>query len=74
MASPLQLLAVVALVPAAINPALLVRGEMLASHLCGGGTISIPLDNPLPGSVDNACCNKGCQSDEKRKRGNRLAS
>lgn len=60
-----------ALVPAAVNPSLLLRGETLSVTLCGGGNASIPLDNPLPGSNNAACCAKGCHSSEKRR--NRLA-
>ncbi len=63
------------LVPAAVNPSLLLRGETLTVTLCGGGSASIPLDNPLPGSNGAACCAKGCHSNEKRRNaGNRLAA
>jgi hypothetical protein len=70
--SPLALsFSVLALVPAAVDPSLLLRGETLTVTLCGGGTASIPLDNPLPGSNNAVCCAKGCRSSEKRR--NRLA-
>ncbi len=69
MSMPLQIFAVLALLPAAANPSLLVRGEALALSLCGGSaSVSIPLDSPLPGTTGSACCAKGCQSGEKRKR------
>jgi len=67
MIAPTHLLAVAALLPAAVNPALLVRGEVLTAGLCGGGSVSIPLDNPLPGSNGAACCAKGCHAGEKRR-------
>lgn len=68
--NPLALpFAALALVPAAVNPSLLLRGETLAVTLCGGGSASIPLDNPLPGSNNAACCAKGCHSSEKRRNG-----
>ena len=56
-----------ALVPAAVNPSLLLGGETLTVTLCGGGSASIPLDNPLPGSNGTACCAKGCHTSEKRR-------
>jgi len=68
MTAPVHLLALAALVPAAANPALLVRGEALDVTLCGGGSVSIPLENPLPGSNGAACCAKGCHAGEQRKR------
>jgi|GEM_PF-1897832 len=67
MAAPIHLAALLALLPAAANPSLLVEGEWLAVTLCGGGTMSIPLDNPLPGSQASACCSKGCREDSRRK-------
>jgi hypothetical protein len=67
----IHFLALAALVPAAANPSLLVQGEALELALCAGGSISVPLDNPVPGSQTSACCAKGCQSDEKRKQARR---
>lgn len=64
-----QAFAVVALVPAAANPSLMLRGEALLMTLCGGGTISVPLDNPLPGTQGAACCAKGCHSSDKKRKG-----
>lgn len=63
-----QAFAVVALIPAAANPSLMLRGEALLMSLCGGGAVSVPLETPLPGSQGAACCAKGCHSDDKRKR------
>lgn len=62
--------AVMALVPAALNPSLLVRGESLAALVCGGGAaVQIPLGDPIiPGTVGSACCAKGCHSSEKKKK------
>jgi hypothetical protein len=72
MSAPLNLLAIVALLPAAANPALLARGEALALSLCGGGSLTIPANTPLPNADGAACCNKGCHSNDKRKRGKRV--
>lgn len=66
-----NILALAALLPAALNPSLLARDGAIFLSLCGGASavsISIPMDAPLPGKDGTACCNKGCHSDEKRKR------
>ncbi|HTN14612.1 MAG TPA: hypothetical protein VL094_07375 [Sphingomonadaceae bacterium] len=64
-----QAFAMLALIPAAANPSLMLRGEALLMSLCGGGAISVPLETPLPGTPGAACCAKGCHADDKRKRG-----
>lgn len=69
MILPAPWLALAALVPAAVNPSLLLRAEEISVTLCGGGSVSIPLDNPLPGSNGAACCAKGCHTGEQRKKG-----
>jgi len=60
--------ALAALVPAAVNPALSAGGARALVALCGGGSVGIPLDNPLPSPEGKGCCSKGCHSGE-RKRG-----
>lgn len=63
------MVALAALVPAAANPSLLVRPEVLTLSMCGGGTVTVPLDGPLiPGSNGTVCCAKGCHTDDRRKR------
>lgn len=72
---PLYILALVALVPAAVNPALAARPGMLAVPLCTGDgsvrTVSVPMRPVLPGAPENGegCCAKGCHSGSSRKRG-----
>lgn len=64
-------IALVALLPAAANPALAVpRDGGIALALCGGkGSIRIPASpEPLPGGDDTACCEKACHSSGSRKR------
>lgn len=57
-----NLVALVAMMPAAINPSLAVEQESLSGIMCGSGaSISIPLGPPrLPGTLPSACCAKGC--------------
>ncbi|WP_054530913.1 hypothetical protein [Erythrobacter sp. SG61-1L] len=64
-----QAFAVIALVPAAANPSLMLRGEALLMTLCSGASISVPLGNPLPGTQGAACCAKGCHSTDKKRKG-----
>ncbi|MFZ1743564.1 MAG: hypothetical protein WAT93_11950 [Pontixanthobacter sp.] len=63
-------IAAIAMLPAAINPSLLVRQDELATTLCASGqTIEIPLGSPkLPGIVPSACCAKGCRSSRRNLR------
>lgn len=69
MAVSAPILALAALLPAALNPALLDGGGSLAASLCGSGaTISIPLRSAPPDPQGNACCAKGCHAGESRKR------
>lgn len=63
--------ALVALLPAATNPALAVpRDGGVTLALCGGKeSIRIPASpQPLPGGDDTACCEKACHSPGSRKR------
>lgn len=57
-----SLVAMIAMVPAALNPSLSLEQPSLDTKLCGSGTaLSIPLGTPrLPGTVPSACCAKGC--------------
>lgn len=57
-----SLFAMIAMVPAALNPSLSLEQPSLAAKLCGSGaTLSIPIGTPkLPGTVPSACCAKGC--------------
>lgn len=53
-------LALAALVPVMIGP-LPARPATLTMHLCGGGTITIPLGKDAP-SGDRDCHPKGCHA------------
>lgn len=68
---PSHYIALVALLPAAANPALAVpRDRGIALTMCGGkGPIRTPASpDPLPGGDDSACCEKACHSSGSRKR------
>lgn len=72
MKRPLPFLAAIALVPAALNPSLVLAAPALVLGLCGqaGMTIAVPAKTPPPpGSDGAACCSKGCHSSHDRKRG-----
>lgn len=63
------LLAAVSLVPAMTGPLAAGRAREAMIALCGGGTISIPLDGaPAPGEGNGPCCAEGCHSRQLRKR------
>ncbi|MFV0645641.1 MAG: hypothetical protein ACK5NN_14310 [Sphingomonadaceae bacterium] len=71
MALAAQALSILALVPAAANPSLLMtEASTLSAGLCGtvnGVLIEIPLGDPvLPGTVGTACCSKGCHSSSRK--------
>ena len=59
-----QIVALIAMIPAALNPSLAVEQEALQGRMCGTGQlVSIPLGAPkLPGTLPSACCAKGCHS------------
>ena len=59
-----QMVALIAMIPAALNPSLSVEQEVMKGRICGGGqAISIPLGAPmLPGTLPSACCAKGRHS------------
>lgn len=65
-------LAMIAFIPAMINPALLPAREGVMISLCAsaeGASIEIPLGAPqLPGQNENLCCGKACHSSGERKR------
>ena len=59
------LISLAALLPAALNPSLImIEGKSLSSLVCGTGvTQEIPLSGPvLPGTAGGACCAKGCHA------------
>lgn len=62
------LVAAVAIIPAAMNPSLVVQDKTLTALICGSGaTVSIPVGSPdFPGSVPSMCCAKGCQSKSRK--------
>lgn len=62
------LMAFVAIIPAAMNPSLVVRDKSLSAFVCGSGaTVAIPVGSPdLPGSVPSMCCAKGCQTKNRK--------
>lgn len=65
-------LAALALVPAALNPSLVMAASGIVLDLCGqaGTSVTVPVRTPpLPGSDGAACCSKGCHSAQERKRG-----
>lgn len=68
MSSTAALVAVVAIIPAAMNPSLVVRDKTLSALVCGSGvTVSIPVGSPdLPGSMPSMCCAKGCQTKSRK--------
>ena len=59
-----QIVALIAMIPAAFNPSLTVEQETLQGRMCGTGQrVSIPLGAPkLPGTLPSVCCAKGCYS------------
>ncbi|MCP5397132.1 MAG: hypothetical protein H6918_10465 [Sphingomonadaceae bacterium] len=70
-------IAMAALVPAALNPSLImIEGKTLSSLVCGTGvTQEIPLSGPvLPGTAGAACCAKGCHSASEKKKKAKSAS
>ncbi len=65
-------LALIALLPAALNPSLAAAAPRIMLGLCGqaGGSVSIPTETPSPpGSNGALCCAKGCHNSQDRKRG-----
>jgi hypothetical protein len=71
--SRLALLALAALIPVALNPALAATGRSLLTPVwTGDGRVHLvrtPLDAPkLPGSDPAGCCVKGCHAPGARKR------
>ncbi len=60
-------LALAALVPVMIGPLPAPPGKTLTMHLCGGGTITIPLDNGTPAQKGD-CHPKGCHAGTCRER------
>lgn len=72
-AHPAKFLVLVAMVPAAVNPALLPGENGVIIALCGGDgagpDIRIPLGpQKLPGENNSGCCAKACHSSGNRKR------
>jgi hypothetical protein len=68
-----SLFALIAAVPLAINPALLVTREAVSIGLCSGdgrtGAIALPVGPvQLPGEDQNHCCGKACHAGSSRKR------
>ena len=65
--------ALVAMVPLALNPSLLVARTTLAVALCNGagpgGVVRLPLGPArLPGDTPGHCCDKACHGAGSRKR------
>lgn len=68
-----SLLALVALVPLAANPSLLVTRSSVSIGLCSGdgrtGAIELPVGPArLPGEEQDQCCGKACHAGRSRKR------
>ena len=65
-----KLLMAGAIVPAGVNPSLLVVDSQIQLALCGQGlsSVSIPGQPLLPGSGSGLCCAKGCHTGQDRKR------
>lgn len=72
LANGATLLALAALVPAALNPGLVLHRPGIPVALCGGSVgsvVEIPVDpQPLPGSDEEMCCGKACHAGSSRKR------
>lgn len=69
MSAAAVLLAAISLVPAMTGPLGVAPAREAMIALCGGGAISIPLDDaPAPGEGNGPCCAKGCHSGQSRKR------
>ncbi len=66
------LVAATALIPAVAMPQsgfAKAGSNGLIVALCGGGTVTVPLDGPAaPGNGSSPCCAKGCHSGSSRKR------
>lgn len=74
MSSVTILIAGAALIPAMTGPIAAERGREAIVALCGGGTMSVPLEGPaIPGDGSSPCCAKGCHSGQSRKRLSRAA-
>jgi len=61
-------LAILVLVPAMTGPIPAASASALDVALCGGGSLSIPLNTPAPGNGSSPCCAKGCHGSSSRKR------
>ena len=72
MAGGTSFLALVALLPAALNPSLALYRPGIPVALCGGSAgsvVEIPLTSqPLPGSAEELSCGKACHGGSSRKR------
>ena len=61
--------AALALLPAMVGPIVpQAQAGALSLALCGGGTLSIPLNSPAPANGSSPCCAKGCHNGSSRKR------
>lgn len=63
-----QVTALIAMIPAALNPSLSLEQSTIKALVCGSGkVISIPLGPPrLPGTVPSTCCAKGCHAARRK--------
>lgn len=59
--TPILSFAIAALAPVMIGPLPASPGRTLTMHLCGGGTITIPLGDGTP-AQDSGCHPKGCHA------------
>ncbi len=69
MSASLQLMAVVALVPAMVGPLPAAEGSVneIVLSLCNGGTITIPGQSAPAAPGTQPCCAKGCHNGERKR-------
>jgi len=69
MSPAIAVLAALSLISLMTGSARVQPGRAVTVSLCGGGAISIPLDNaPEPDRRDSACCAAACHSGHSRKK------
>ncbi|MDN3647245.1 hypothetical protein QWY75_13620 [Pontixanthobacter aestiaquae] len=64
-----SMIALAAMVPAALNPSLVVEEKALIAQICGSGESAVIRLGPpdLPATVPAMCCAKGCHGKREHK-------